>query len=64
MPGRCVIRDFIEALELKDDKNVNFVLFDSKLQNLMFPALPRPNYADEADRKCYGRISVGRMTEK
>ena len=59
-----MIRDFIEALELKDDKNVNFVLFDSKLQNLMFPGPQRPNYADEADRKCYGRISVGRMTEK
>ena len=38
--------------------------FDSKLQNLMLPALPRPNYVNEADEKYYEPISVGRMTEK
>jgi len=30
----------------------------------MFPALPRPNYVNEADGKCYEPISIGRMTEK
>jgi len=51
-------------LELKDDRNVNLVWFDSKLQNLMLPALPRPNYVNEADEKYYEPISVGKMAEK
>lgn len=43
---------------------MNLVWFDSKLQNLMLPALPRPNYVNEADEKYYEPISVGGMTEK
>ena len=38
--------------------------FDSKLQNLMLPALPKPDYANEADEKYYEPISVGKMAEK
>ena len=38
--------------------------FDSKLHNLMLPALLRPNYVNEADEKYYEPISVGKMTEK
>jgi len=51
-------------LELKDDRKVNLVWFDSKLQDLMLPALPRPNYINEADEKYYEPISVGKMAEK
>ena len=53
-----------QALELKVDRNVNLVWFDSKLQNLMLPALPRPNYVNEADEKYYEPIPVGKMAEK
>ena len=56
--------EFTQVLGLKDDRDVNLVWFDSKLQNLMLPALPRPNYVNEADEKHYEPISVGRMTEK
>jgi len=52
------------ALDLKDDRNVNLVWFDSKLQNLMLPALPKPDYVNEADEKYYEPISVGKMAEK
>lgn len=38
--------------------------FDSKLQNLKLPALPRPNYVNEADEKYYEPMSVGEMAEK
>lgn len=38
--------------------------FDSKLQNLMLPALPRPNYVNEADEKHYEPMSVSKMAEK
>jgi len=48
----------------KDDRNVSLVWFDSKLHNLSLPALPKPNYVNEADEKYYEPISVGRMAEK
>ena len=64
MPKRWVIRNSTEALELKDDRNVNLVWFDSGLQDLMLPALPRPNYVNEADEKYYELISVGGVAEK
>ena len=51
-------------MELIDDRKVNLVWFDSKLQDLMLPALSRPNYVNEADEKYYEPISVGRMAEK
>ena len=51
-------------VKLKDDRNVNLVWFDSKLQNLVLPALPRPNYVNEADEKYYEPIPVGKMAEK
>ena len=38
--------------------------FDSKLQNLVLPALPRPNYVNEADEKYYEPIPVGKVAEK
>ena len=38
--------------------------FDSKLQNLMLPAVPKPDYVNEADEKYYEPISVGKMAEK
>ena len=59
-----MIRNFTQVLELKDDRNVNLVWFDSKLQDLTLPALPRPNYVNETDEKYYEPTSVGRMTEK
>jgi len=43
---------------------VNLVWFDPKLRDLMLPALPRPNYVNDADEKYYEPISVGRMAEK
>jgi hypothetical protein len=54
----------IQVLELKGNRNVNLVWFDSKLQNLMLPALPRPSYVNEADEKYYEPISVGKIAEK
>ena len=54
----------MSVLELKTDRNVNLVWFDSKLQNLMLPALPKPEYVNEADEKYYESISVGKMAEK
>ena len=43
---------------------MNLVWFDSKLQNLVLPAPPRPNYVNEADEKYYEPISVGKIVEK
>ena len=43
---------------------MNLLWFDSKLQNLMLPALPKPGYVNEADEKYYEPISVGEMAEK
>lgn len=43
---------------------MNLVWFDSKLQNLVLPALPRPNYVNEADEKYYEPISVSKIAEK
>ena len=57
-------QNFTQVLELKEDRNVNLVWFDSKIQNLMLPALPRPNYVNEADEKYYEPIYVGKMAEK
>ena len=54
----------IQVLELKDNRNVNLVWFDSKLHNLMLPALPRPNYVNDADEKHYELISVSKVVEK
>ena len=54
----------IQIPELKGNRNVNLVWFDSKLQNLVLPALPRPNYVNEADEKYYEPISVGKIVEK
>ena len=54
----------IQVLELKGNRNVNLVWFDSKLQNLVLPALPRPNYVNEADEKYYQPISVSKIAEK
>ena len=54
----------IQVLELKGNRNVNLVWFDSKLQNLVLPALPRPNYVNEADEKYYEPISVSKIAEK
>jgi hypothetical protein len=54
----------IRALELKDNRDVNLVWFDSKLQNLMLPALSRPNYVNDADEKYYEPISVSKVAEK
>lgn len=53
-----------QPLDLKDDRNVNLVWFDSKLQNLVLPALPKPDYVKEADEKYYEPIPVGKMAEK
>ena len=52
------------ASDLKEDRNVNLVWFDSKLQNLMLPALPKPDYVNESDEKYYEPILVGKMAEK
>jgi len=46
------------------NRDVNLVWFDSKLQNLVLPALPRPNYVNEADEKYYEPIPVCKMAEK
>ena len=54
----------MSVLELKNDRNVNLVWFDSKLQNLMLPALPKPEYVNEADERYYEPIPVGKMAEK
>lgn len=54
----------IQIPELKGNRNVNLVWFDSKLQHLVLPALPRPNYVNEADEKYYEPISVGKIVEK
>ena len=56
--------NFARVLKLSDDRSVKLVWFDSKLQNLMLPALPRPSYVNEADEKYYEPISVGKMVEK
>ena len=54
-----------QVLELKGgDRDVNLVWFDSKLQNLMLPALSRPNYINDADEKYYEPISVSKVAEK
>ena len=54
----------MSVLELKNDRNVNLVWFDSKLQNLMLPALLKSEYVNEADEKYYEPILVGKMAEK
>lgn len=54
----------IEVLDLKNNRNVNLVWFDSKLQDLMLPVLSRPNYVKDADEMYYESISVSKMTEK
>lgn len=43
---------------------MNLVWFDSKLQDLMLPALPRPEYIANADEEYYEPVSVGKMAEK
>ena len=55
---------FRPSYRLNDGRDVNLVWFDSKLQELMLPALPRPNYVNDGDEKYYELISVGRMAEK
>ena len=54
----------IRTMELKDGRSVNLVWFDSKVHNLMLPALPRPSYVNDADEKYYESTSVGKMAEK
>lgn len=55
---------WIQVFELKDNRDVNLVWFDTGLQNLMLPALQRPSYVSEADEKYYEAISVSEMAEK
>jgi len=55
---------FWPSYKLNAVRDVNLVWFDSKIQDLMLPALPRPNYVNDADEKYYEPISVGRMAEK
>ena len=54
----------IRIMELKDGRSVNLVWFDSKLHNLVLPALPRPSHVNETDEKYYEPIPVGKMAEK
>ncbi|KAF9651079.1 hypothetical protein BDM02DRAFT_3111088 [Thelephora ganbajun] len=56
--------DAANSLSNTPERDVNLVWFDSKLHNLTLPALPRPNYVNEADEKYYEQISVGKMAEK
>ena len=43
---------------------MNLVWFDSKLQNLMLPALSRPDYVNDADENYYESISVSKVADK
>ena len=61
---RYVLVEVIRALKLKEDREVNLVWFDSKLQDLTLPALLRPNYVNGADEKYYELISVSKVAEK
>ena len=59
-----MLKLLIKVLELKENRNVNLVWFDSKLQNLMLPALSRPSYVNDAEERYYESISVSKMVEK